>query len=246
MYIHHHIVDLQSRHDGVYETGFQTEWLEGYVQTYLERDLRQLSAVDNLVDFRRLMQMAAAKTGSILNISSVANDAAIATATAGRYLNLLETSFQTQRIPAYAVNRGKRLIKSPKLLWSDTGLAAHLAGILSAGELRNAREWGAFLETWFGNHLLVFASLMAPRATMYHWRTSNGQEVDFALERGRRLLPIEVKSTTRPGSDDAKGLSLFLETYPEAPFGLIACNCEVPKVISRNVVALPITRLLLT
>ena len=120
------------------DAGFRARWFDGYVQTYLERDLRQLSAIDQLMEFRRLMQLCAVHNGRLLNIASLAADAGLAAATARRYINLLETSFQVTRVPAYAVNRGKRLVKAPKLLWTDTGLAAHLAGIADSDSLA---EW---------------------------------------------------------------------------------------------------------
>ncbi len=228
------------------DIAFRTQWFDGYVQTYLERDLRTLSATDNLLEFRRLMQMCAVHNGTILNIASIANDAGVSPATARRYINLLETSFQVARIPAYAVNRGKRLIKAPKLFWTDTGLGAHLAGLFNEEALVHSREWGRWLENWVGLHLLVFAGLTSPRSSLSHWRTSHGQEVDFVLEAGRRLLPIEVKTTRRPSGGDLRGLHAFLDIYPEVPFGILACQCEAPLILSSRILALPISHLLLS
>ena len=227
------------------DAGFRARWFDGYVQTYLERDLRQLSAIDQLMEFRRLMQLCALQNGRLLNIASLAADAGLAAATARRYINLLEISFQVTRVPAYAVNRGKRLVKAPKLLWTDTGLAAHLAGIADSDSLVRGREWGFWLENWVGNHLLVWAGLRVPRLNITHWRTSNGREVDFVVETGRRLIPVEVKATPRPSSRDLAGLNAFLDTYEAAPFGVVACPCPAPKVLSSRVIALPLNLLLL-
>ena len=227
------------------DVSFRSRWFDGYVQTYLERDLRDLSATGHLIEFRRLMQMCAAHNGTLLNIASLANDAGLSPATARRYLNLLEISFQITRIPAYAVNRGKRLIKSPRMYWTDTGLAAHLAGIFSEETLARGREWGTWLENWVGIHLMVYASLKSPRVSVFHWRTSNGHEVDFVVEAGKRLLPIEVKTTSQPSGKDLRGLDVFLDTYPDAPFGVVACQCERPAALSSRALALPITSLLL-
>ena len=224
---------------------FRARWFDGYVQTYLERDLRQLSAIDQLMEFRRLMQLCALQNGRLLNTASLAADAGVAAATARRYINLLEISFQVTRVPAYAVNRGKRLVKAPKLLWTDTGLAAHLAGIADSDSLVRGREWGFWLENWVGNHLLVWAGLRVPRLNITHWRTSNGREVDFVIETGRRLIPVEVKATPRPSSRDLAGLNAFLDTYEAASFGVVACPCPAPKVLSSRVIALPLNLLLL-
>ena len=99
------------------------------------------------------MRIAATQNGRLANVASMSRDAGLSPATARRYVGHLEVSFQVLPIPAYAVNRGKRLIKAPRLFWSDTGLAAHLAGIFDAGALREGREWGAWLENWICIHL---------------------------------------------------------------------------------------------
>ena len=228
------------------DAAFRAQWLEGYVQTYLERDLRDLSSTDNLIEFRRLMQICAVQNGRTLNVASIANDAGLSSSTVRRYIGILETSFQIVRIPAYAVNRGRRLIKSPKLFWTDTGLAAHLSGMFTEEDLLNSREWGFWLENWVGAHLLVYASLRTPGVSISHWRTSGGYEVDFVIESGKKLVPIEVKATSRPSGRDLRGLEVFLDTYPDAPFGILACQCEAPRAVSSRVLAIPIAWLLLT
>ncbi len=159
------------------------------------------------------------------------------------YINLLEISFQVPRVPAYTVNRGKRLVKAPKLLWTDTGLAAHLAGLVDSDRLVRGREWGFWLESWVGNHLLAWAGLHVPRLNITH--SANGREVDFVIETGRRLIPVEVKATPRSSSRDLAGLNAFLDTYEAAPFGVVACPCPAPKVLSSRAIALPLNQLLL-
>lgn len=103
-------------------------WFDGYTQTYVERDLATLSSVASLVDFRRLVRAACLRVGQIVNQTEMGRDAAVPQPTVHGYLNLLETSYLLVRLPAYAVNRTKRLIKSPKLYWCDTGLALRIAG----------------------------------------------------------------------------------------------------------------------
>lgn len=228
------------------DVSYRARWFDGYIQTYLERDLRDLSATGNLIEFRRLMQICASRNGRLFNSASIASDSGISQATARRYLNILETSFQIVRIPAYAVNRGKRVIKAPKLYWSDTGLAAHMAGIFSEESLVGGREWGLWLENWIGIHLLVYASLKTPRVSVFHWRTSNGHEVDYVLEYGKKLVPIEVKTTSFPSGRDVKGLDMFLDIYSEASFGIVACQCDTIRALSSKILAVPISMLLLT
>lgn len=227
------------------DPSFRARWYDGYVATYLERDLRLLAAIGDLIGFRRLMQAAALRNGSLLNIAQLAQDAGVPPTTARRYLSLLEISFQIWQLPAFTVNRGKRLAKTPKLLWLDSGLAAHIAGFQDAQMLVSGRSWGLWLEAWVGHHLKTWASMKAPRPELSYWRTSDGREVDYVVESGQTLLPIEVKAGSRPTGADIRGLETFLDLYPKAHLGLLVCACKEPIAMSGRVVALPIQDFLL-
>ena len=165
-------------------------WWEGYVATYLERDLRQMSQVESLVDFRRVMALLALRTGQLLNQSEVARDAGLSQPTIHRYLNLLEATHLFERVPTYLGSHTTRLLKSPRAFWADAGLAVFLAGYFSADELAKARELGAFFETLIYQHLRVSCSLLTPRGRLHFWRTQTGDEVDFVIEHGRRVVGI--------------------------------------------------------
>jgi len=186
-------------------------WFDGYVATYLERDLQVLASVESLGDFRRLMTATALRVGGILNQAEVARDVAISRPTAHRWLNLLEISYQLVRVPAYAVNRTKRLIKSPKIYWSDVALGLHMTGRTDPG--------GAHLENLILCDLVVWRESVTPRAEILFWRTVNGEEVDFVIEAGQMLLPIEVKATARPTYADARHLLTFRAEYGDAVIG---------------------------
>jgi uncharacterized protein len=196
-------------------------WLEGYVRTYLERDLRELSQVDSLVDFRRLMQALALRTASVLNQADAARDAGLSPATAHRYIRLLEVSNILQRVPAFASSRSKRVVKSPKVFFLDPALAVFLAGYHDQEALRNSRELGHFFETMVGLLLRARCENMIPRAGLFYWRTVAGHEVDFILEQGRKLLAVEVKMTASPNPADARNLLRFLEQHPAAVRGVL-------------------------
>ncbi len=197
-------------------------WLEGFVSTFLERDLQQLSQIENLPDFRRLMGILALRSGQLLNQSEVGRDAAIPQATVHRYVNLLETAFLIEKIPAFSINRTKRLIKTPKIYWFDTGLCSFLMGHHSPEEITQTREWGALFETFILMNLKTWAELNIPAIRIYYWRTTTGQEVDFILESGKRLIAIEVKASSKISLSDAKNLRIFMDEYPECCAGLIA------------------------
>ena len=214
-------------------------WLEGYVRTYLERDLRDLSQVESLIDFRRVMQNLALRTGNILNQADVAKDSLVSHPTTHRYIKLLEISGIIGRIPAYSVNRTKRLVKSPKVFYVDSALAIFLSGYFDKASLAGGRELGGFFETMVCHHLRALCEGMTPRATLHYWRTTNGSEVDFVIEHGRRLLAFEVKLTSRPTVHDIKHLVQFLEEYPETVRGVLVHNGDKVCHLHSKIIAVP-------
>ena len=219
------------------------EWFEGYVTTYLEKDLRQLSQIENLSDFRQLMVASALRAGDLLNISDIGRDIGVKQPTAHRYMNLLEVSGLLFRLPAYSVNRGKRLVKSPKIMWIDSGIASFLAGHYTVDDLESSREWGGLLESFVFQQLKQLTGLMTPTPHILYWRTAAGQEVDFVIEQGQTLVGIEVKSAARVTHSDTLPLQQFLEDYPNAKAGVIFHKGDQVEEIARNIFALPISSL---
>jgi predicted AAA+ superfamily ATPase len=193
----HELADLETR----------ALWFDGYTRTYLERDLQELSTVTSLVDFRRLMRAACLRLGNLVHQTELGRDVGLPQPTVHRHLALLETSYQLVRLPAYAVNRTKRLLKTPKLYWCDTGLALHLAG--------ETEPRGAHLENLVLADLLAWRDSLVPRPEVLYWRTVKGEEVDFVLEWRGQVLPIEVKATAQPRLADARGLMSFRAEYPD-------------------------------
>ncbi len=218
-------------------------WWNGYVAAYLERDLRQLSQIDNLVDFRRVMELLALRTGQLLNTSEVARDAQVSQSTAHRYANLLQATHLFERLPAYTKSHSQRLVKSPKAFWSDPALAIFLAGYYDEDSLREAKELGAFFEAMIYHHLRVLVELQTPPARLYFWRARDGQEVDFVVEHGRRLMGIEVKMSTRVNYGDTESLRRFLGDQPDASGGLILYGGREIRRISERISAVPWTLL---
>lgn len=207
-------------------------WFSGYVQTYLERDLQALRAVENLADFRRLMRAACLRIGGLLNQTEMGRDVGIVQPQVHRFLNLMEASYQAIRLPAFAVNRTRRLIKAPKLYWSDTALALFLAG--------EAEPRGAHLENLVLMDLLAWRDVQPRRPEVLYWRTATGIEVDFVIETPQRVLPIEVKAASRVGPSDAKGLEAFLEEYPDLADGaLLLHGGSETFPLTRRVLAVP-------
>lgn len=216
-----------------------TRWWEGYVATYLERDLRQVAQIDALLDFRRVMELVALRSGQLINQSELARDAGLSQPTTHRYLNLLETTHLFDRLPAYTASRTTRLLKSPKAFFNDPALAVFLSGYYEKEDLLKAREYGAYFETLIYHHLRILARLMTPSGRLHFWRTLDGNEVDFVLEYGRRLLAIEVKLSDNLGYRDTAGLRLFLEKHPKSSGALVVYGGREIKRMDEKIVAIP-------
>jgi predicted AAA+ superfamily ATPase len=212
-------------------------WFDGYVRTYLERDLQDLASISALPDFRRLMRAACLRIGQLVNQTELGRDTGLPQPTVHRWLNLLETSYLLVRLPAFAVNRTKRLIKAPKVYWGDTGVALHLA--------ETSEPAGAHLENVVLHDLVAWRDARLERAALGYWRTATGEEVDFVIESGDRLLPIEVKATARPRLADAKHLLSFRSEYGrKARAGLLLHAGTATEWIAPDVLAVPWWRVL--
>jgi hypothetical protein len=167
-------------------------WFQSFRQTYVDRDLRDLAQIANLPEFGRLMVMLANRTSQMLNISEVSRDIGLPATTVRRYLNLLQLTFQLDLLAPYASNRSKRLVKTPKAYFTDTGMAAHLAAVADWSDVVRRQLAGPLLETWTHAEIRKSLALQNPPAELSFWRTHAGQEVDFLLERGGEVVGIEV------------------------------------------------------
>ncbi len=170
------------------------DWHASYVASYLERDVRQISRVTDLLQFQRFLRMMAARCGQLLNLNAVANDLGVAQTTARDWLGILEATYVAFRLPPYHVNFGKRLVKTPKLYFHDTGLAAWLLGITDSATMNVHPMRGALFENLciaeYGKHLRHSGAA----GTAYFWRDNIGNEVDLLIERAGVLQPVEMKS----------------------------------------------------
>jgi hypothetical protein len=220
-----------------------TRWREGYIESYLERDLRQLSMIDSLIDFRRLMKLSACRNAQLVNKSEVARDASLSQPTAHRYLNLLETSEWTYSLPAFITNRSQRMVKSPKHHWFDTGIAAHVQGHFSPDDIAASREWGGLWETWVINQIRPLCQLLTPRADLFHWRLRSGAEIDAVIQRGAVTIAIEIKSATTVRYRDTQALQLFLETHPDCCCGLVFYSGTTLQPLTDKIWAVPVNYL---
>jgi predicted AAA+ superfamily ATPase len=219
-------------------------WFKGYEQTFLERDLRELTQVADLLSFRQLLSLAATRTGQILKISELARDAKLNSTTTSRYLNLMETSFVIQRVEPYLGNRAARLIKSPKLYFSDSGIACHLAGVENLESTSIEPLRGAMLETYVAQNLGGILEAKWPQARLYFWHIQGRHEVDFVIESGREVVAVEVKSAQRWVERDLSGLKAFCSTAPNCRAAILAYNGTEAVRLDKKIWAIPLGLLL--
>jgi uncharacterized protein len=182
------------------------DWQASYVASYLERDVRDISRIGDLLQFQRFMRMLAARCGQLLNLNAVAHDLGVAQTTARDWLTVLEATYVCFRLLPYHTNFGKRLVKTPKLYFHDTGLAAWLLGIHDAATMNVHPMRGALFEnlciTEYGKHLRNTGAAGTP----YFWRDNIGNEVDLLIERAGVLQPVEFKSGATFQPDWLRGL----------------------------------------
>ncbi len=175
-------------------------WLRSYVATYLERDVRTLSNIGDLVMFQRFVELCAGRTAQLLNYSSLANDCGISQPSAKAWLSILEASFVAFRLPSFHGNLRKRLVKMPKLYFYDTGLVCWLLGIRQPEQLRSHPLRGAIFESWVVSEILKHRTNRGERGGLYFYRDRNGAEVDLVIERPVGLTLVEAKSTMTASS----------------------------------------------
>jgi predicted AAA+ superfamily ATPase len=217
-------------------------WWASYVASYLEKDVLAGGRFAELGDFRRVLAASAYRLGRLVNMADIARDVGLSPNTVRRHMDLLEASHMLVRLPAYAVNRTRRLIKTPKIYFGDSGLAAHLSGRIeedSGGD--SSHEAGFFLEQLVLQQLREESGRLQRPADLFFWRTTNNVEVDFVVEQGRRLLAVEVKRTHRPRHSDADGLRIFLAEYGKRAVGGVLFHLgESVEPLGERIVALPI------
>ncbi|MBU4441607.1 MAG: ATP-binding protein [Actinobacteria bacterium] len=216
-------------------------WLIGYEQNYLERDIRFISRVNNIIGFSNLVRLVAGRTGQLLNVSNIGRDADLNYNTTMRYLGWLEDLFLIYRVQAFRGSRASRIRKKPKVFFADSGLACHLAGIedLSRDPLK-----GYIYETFVAQNLLGILEAHTLGWELFYWKTAGEREVDFVVDNRREVVGIEVKASSSFGSSDIRNLRAFLEATPNARAGILAYNGTEMVSLGRKIWAVPISVLL--
>lgn len=219
-------------------------WVDSYLATIIERDVRDLANIEGLTQLPRLLHLLAARTASLMNYAELSRSMGLPQSTLKRYLALLEATFLVRRLPPWSGNLGKRLVKAPKLFLNDTGLASGLLAIDAARLGADGALSGPLLETFVMAELTKQSGWSKTRPRMYHFRTQAGHEVDFVLEDAQgRCVGVEVKAGA-VGTGDFKGLKALEEALGDRFVrGVILSTGRETIPFAKNMHALPINAL---
>lgn len=214
------------------------DWWNGYSRTYLERDLRDLSQIANLPDFRKVMTMLAARSAQIFNQADISRSSGVSHATVNRYINLLEVSGLFVKLQPFGRNIKKRLVKSPKVFCLDTGLICSLIGIQTAKKIEESFR-GQLFETFIFHNLMSIAAIIGGR--LYYLRTQGGleREIDFLLELNGKIIAIEAKASTKVDLKDAENMEIIKDMLPSMDLGLVIYNGMKVIKLRKNIFAIP-------
>jgi len=214
-------------------------WFSSYVQTYLERDVRDLIQIGDLHDFGRFLALVAANSGRQVNFSDLARELGVTGPTAKRWLSVLQASHVVHLLRPYHRNFGKRLTKAPKLSLVDPGLAAWLTGLHDREALLHGPSFGSLFETAVISEWIKALHEAGDSTELHYWRASDGLEVDLVLERDGLLYGIEAKSTATPTPKHAEPLARWLTLAGSKARGVLACRVDAPMALRPGIRAVP-------
>jgi hypothetical protein len=197
-------------------------WYPSYLRTYVERDVRQIQNIADTMLFQKFLRLCAGRIGQLLNVSALSNECGIAHKTAEAWLSLLEKTYVIKLLPPYHRNFNKRITKSPKLYFIDTGLACTLLQIKSTKELSLSHFRGALVENYIIMDIMKDAYHQGNQPSIFYWRENNGVEVDLVIESlsGQKFTPIEIKSAQTYTPDHSKSLKKFMK-YSGTDSGIV-------------------------
>ncbi|MGM0428321.1 MAG: ATP-binding protein [Thermodesulfobacteriota bacterium] len=219
-------------------------WHASYIQTYLERDVRSLRQVGDLSQFQSFIRALAARSAQLLNLADLARDLGVALNTVKAWLSVLEATYQVFVLRPYFANVGKRLVKTPKVFFTDVGTLYYLTGLKDPQHAAAGPMAGPVLETAVLTEILKTLTHQGHDPQIYFWRTASGSEVDLVVEAGDRLVPIEVKLSATPGPAFAKAIKTFRKDLGTKVMpGYVIHPGEIRLPLGSDVTALPLREL---
>ena len=219
-------------------------WHASYLQTYLERDVRALRQVGDLTLFQSFLRVLAARSGQLLNLSDVGRDLGVVVNTVKAWLSVLEATYQVFVLRPYFANIGRRLVKTPKVYFTDTGTLCALVGLKDVDHAAAGPMGGVIFETAVIMEVFKTLTHRGEQPQLHFWRTAQGAEVDLVVEAGTQLLPVEIKLAATPNVGMAKGIVAFQAAFgSKAGAGWVVHPGETRLPLAPQVSALPFSEL---
>lgn len=221
-----------------------TLWHAGYVQTYLERDVRTLRQVGDLTQFQSFLRAMAARTAQLLSLTDLARDLGVAVNTVKAWLSVLEATYQVIVLRPYVANIGKRLVKTPKVYFTDVGTLCYLTGLKDPGHAASGPMGGPIIETAVLSEIVKTLTHRGVDPQIYFWRTSAGTEVDIVVDVSGKLVPIEVKLSATPRPAMASSIRTFRADFSDRTLpGYVVHPGDIRLPLGSDVTACPFTDL---
>ena len=215
-------------------------YYESYLQTYIERDIKELSSVNNELDFLKFMRALAARTGQLLNYADIAADVGVSQPTIKSWLSILSTSGLVYILQPYSNNITNRIVKTPKVYFMDTGLACYLTGWKTPETLETGAMNGAFFETYVVSEIIKSYWHNGKNPNIYFYRDKDKKEIDILLEENGTLYPIEVKKKANPTPDDIKAFNLLNKFNMRIGSGAVICMAQTYIPLTKEVNVIPV------
>ena len=215
-------------------------WHAGYIRAYLQKDVRLIQNIESFSEFRNFLTVLADRSGQLFDLNDISNNLGISINTVKAWLSVLEATDQVKIIHPYFVNVGKRLVKTPKIYFTDVGTLCHLINMVEPKILALSEKKGAVLETAVLSEIIRMFTAIGIDPRVYFWRTTNGKEVDFIVEVQGKLIPIEVKASKTPSESMIKGINAFQQGYENRAgqgFLVHLGNKQLP--MGQNTIAIP-------
>ena len=214
---------------------------DSYLQSYLDRDLRELFGVEKIAEFHMFLRLCAARTGQILNMSELARDAGVSVHAVREWLSILESTLHVFLLRPYFRNVSQQLIKAPKLYFLDTGLAAFLTKWSTPDVLAAGAMAGAFFETHVVGEIVKSYLFRGIEPPLFYYRDKLGREVDLLIEENQVLHPVEIKRAARVTPEDARTIEYLRTRLPQMGTGAVVCLAREPPPLTRDVAVIPVS-----
>ena len=247
-------IDVNKLYEIIFKGGMPTLYMEkdmsrdiyfnSYLDTYISRDVKELTEIGNELSFRKFIVSVAARTGEQLNYTALANDALISVPTAVRWLSILVTSGLVYLLEPYMNSELKRITHLPKIVFMDTGLAAYLAGYTSARELQLGSSSGHFLETFIVSEIIKAYNARGITPNLYYYRDKEKNEIDLIFYKNNKLYPLEIKKAAIPKKEMIKNFRKLEKTKKEIGTGGIICFYDTLTKLDENNYIIPVSNVI--